>query len=401
VDLLDNVIQEYAWGSRTALAELLGQPVPSPKPQAEVWMGAHPSAPSRLPGGQTLLDKLQAAPEQQLGKTLVQAYGPRLPFLLKLLAAGTPLSLQAHPSLAQARVGFARENALGLPLTAPHRNYKDDNHKPELICALTPFEALCGFRPVAQIRTLLAALAHGRPGPLDHALRTLDGQPTALGLKTLFGAWMQLTSGPRTELLAQVLEGCRDRPPAEFAFACGWAVTLGSLYPGDIGAACSLLLNAVMLQPGEALYLPAGNLHAYLRGLGVELMASSDNVLRGGLTPKHVDVPELLSVLDFRNEPARILRAEPSGDGPETVWPTPAEEFRLSLWTLRGETFTPSRRGPEILWCAQGALTVRTSGQATVLHRGQSVFVSAAEGPFQLQGTGELFRATAGTAWKS
>ncbi|MBF5042755.1 mannose-6-phosphate isomerase, class I [Aggregicoccus sp. 17bor-14] len=394
MERLDNVIQPYAWGSRTAIAELQGRPSPSAGPEAELWLGAHPGAPSRVSSG-SLLEHIRAAPERVLGAPVVQRFGEGLPFLLKVLAADTPLSLQAHPSLEQAREGHAREDALGVARTAAHRNYKDSNHKPELICALTPFDALCGFRRVEDTLALFAALGAQRLEPL---LAPLRASPDARGLARTFEALMTLPAQARGEAVAAAVEGCARLAASggRFGAEARWALRLAELYPGDPGVIGALLLNLLHLQPGEAIYLPAGNLHAYLQGVGVEIMANSDNVLRGGCTPKHVDVPELLRVLDFRAGPVAPLRATSDGVG-EEVFETPAPEFRLSRLQLRpGARVSPARRGPEILLCTEGEVRVSLAGQQLALSRGESAFVAADEGAYSLEGQGVLFRSTVG-----
>ncbi|WP_016934666.1 mannose-6-phosphate isomerase, class I, partial [Rhodococcus sp. R1101] len=303
---LEGAVRSYAWGSRTAIATLRGRTVPSHHPEAELWLGAHPADPARLVDSDgdehSLLDLLSAEPRRHLGDRAVGAFGPRLPFLLKLLAAEEPLSLQAHPSARQAAEGFAREEALGIPIDSPVRNYKDANHKPELVVALTRFEALAGFRDPKRTVELFEALAVPE---LDPYVGLLAGQPDSSGLRALFTTWITLPPPALAALLPRVLDGCvtylatgRDGE-RDFVPEVRTALQLADFYPGDAGVLASLLLNRITLQPGEGLYLDAGNLHAYLHGMGVEIMANSDNVLRGGLTPKHVDVPELLRVLDF------------------------------------------------------------------------------------------------------
>jgi mannose-6-phosphate isomerase len=349
----------------------------------------------RATGTQTLLEAIQSAPERELGEAVVRRFGKDLPFLLKVLAAETPLSLQTHPSLEQAREGYARENALGVPLSAPHRNYKDANHKPELICALTPFDALCGFRRADETLALLDALGLSALEPL---LAPLRAAPDARGISRLFEALMTLPREQRGPLVDAVVAACASRAGqgGRFSEELRQAVRLGALYPGDPGVIGALLLNLVRLQPGEAIYLPAGNLHAYLRGVGVEIMANSDNVLRGGCTPKHVDVPELLRVLDFRCGPIGVVHPT-STDGVELVYPTPTEEFRLSRLQLRpGVSSRPERRGPEILLCTEGSARLSVGGETLALPRGASVFVRAADGAYTLEGEGSVYRATAG-----
>lgn len=328
------------------------------KPQAELWLGAHPVAPSRVPDGRSLAEWLADDTAARLGAKTVERFGPQLPFLFKVLAAAEPLSLQAHPSLVQAKAGFAREDEAGVPLTAPHRNYRDANHKPEIICALTKFEALCGFRPIAETARVLEAFGVD-PRPLREG-----------GLRAFFERVMTDHS-------------LKLRPPTDGSFAKEAALVakLSAKYPGDVGVLGALLLNHLTLEPGEALYLGAGNLHAYLQGTGVELMANSDNVLRGGLTPKHVDVAELLSVLEFVDGPPRVLKPNARGE-----YETPAPDFRLSRISLRGEHTLESGL-PQILLCVEGA--------ANELPKGASVFVPANE-RVTLQGEATIFRATPG-----
>jgi mannose-6-phosphate isomerase len=400
VDRLENRIQPYAWGSRTAIAELVGEPSPSPDPQAELWMGAHPSAPSRVWRGgawRSLFDVIGANPEEELGAAACARFGARLPFLFKVLAAETPLSLQAHPSVEQARAGYAAEERAGISLAAAERNYRDQNHKPELVCALGPFDALCGFRPLEGTRQLLARLGVRE---LEDAARELDGLPPSRALFDLF-SWVMSQSGRRRDdLIAATLAQCarlRDRGEA-FATECDWAVRIGKLYPGDVGVVVALLLNWIRLMPGDALYLPAGQLHAYLGGVAIEIMANSDNVLRAGLTPKHVDLPELLRILQFTE--AHVALVEPAGKGAERAYLTPTPEFRLSRIVLDGATNfrVEDRRGPEILLCVEGivrATNIATASGET-LSRGHSVFLSATDPTYELSGAGTVFRATVG-----
>jgi mannose-6-phosphate isomerase len=368
---LSNSPRDYAWGSRTEISELLGTKA-SGNPEAEYWLGTHPGSPShvedpRSVGGATLLSELTT-----------------LPFLLKVLAAASPLSLQAHPTTAQAMAGFARENAEGIPLDAPNRNYRDAAHKPELIYALSAeFTALSGFRPVAQTRALLSAL---EPDPLVADLRArLVGEST---LRPVF-EWLITPSSGVRELVARVVQLAAKRTEPEFAMVGD----LAAAYPGDPGIVIALLLNRVVLRPGQALYLPAGNIHAYLSGLGIELMAASDNVLRGGLTPKHVDVAELLAVVDFRPSATPLLIATHPTEGVEAFRPD-VPEFELVVVNpqVDGARFTPP--GESILLCTEGALAVRGTVSATHLGRGQSVYVTADERELDFTGTGTVFIAT-------
>lgn len=382
-------IMPYAWGSRSALAKLTGRPVPSPEPEAEMWMGAHPVAPSRLVSQgieRSLVDAIADDPRGMLGGDVVSTFGPRLPFLLKILAAAEPLSLQAHPTAAQAAAGFADEEKRGVPLTAPFRNYKDPSHKPELICALEPFDALCGFRAAADTVRLFDAL---EVPELARALAPLRSSPDSAGLRATFEALMTAPDAERTGMAEATTRACAR--PGPFEAERGWALEIAKLYPGDVGVVVALMLNLVRLEAGEAIYLGAGNLHAYLRGTGVEIMASSDNVLRGGLTKKHVDVPELLRVLDFQDGP--VAKTAPRAvDGVERAYVTPAAEFLLSVLDVTGAV-ERTTRGPEILLAASGEVVVAREGADPVrLAPGGSCFVPAAA-RYRLDGRGTVYRA--------
>jgi mannose-6-phosphate isomerase len=398
VDLLQGRIQNYAWGSRTAIAELLGHPTPAGAPEAELWMGAHPTAPSLvLRGGiwRSLQEVIADDPAVELGAPVLARFGPRLPFLLKVLAAETPLSLQAHPDLDQARTGFAAEEAAEVGRDAAHRNYKDANHKPELLCALDTFHALSGFRRASESLRLLTTIGAAELlGLADELSRTAD----RAGLRAFYAALTSLSAPSRVRTVNSTLEACAAHHDGggEFARECAWAMRLGELYPDDIGVVIALLLNLVELEPGQAVYLPAGNMHAYLHGVGVEIMANSDNVLRGGLTPKHVDPPELLRVLTFADEPVSILVAR--GPSVEKRYETPAAEFRLSRVQIRdGAIFRADvRLGPEILLCVSGKIVALAEGQSRELAKGAAMFVSGTDGPYELSGDGTVYRATVG-----
>ncbi len=359
-------------------------------------MGAHPNAPSLvLPGRESLVTLLEREPARLLGTRNQARFGTRLPFLLKVLAAETPLSLQAHPTMAQAQAGFDAEEALGVPLSSPQRNYKDRSHKPELLCALTPFAALCGFRRIADTLELFRRLDAPH---VSSVLDILRQRPNEAGLSQLFSTLLGLSLERRAELARETLARCSALAAVEgpFQHELTWGVRIGVLYPGDIGIVSALLLNLVQLQPGEAIYLPAGNLHAYLHGVGVEILANSDNVLRGGLTPKHVDPAELLRVLQFSAGPIDVLPGESQGNA--RVYRTPSPEFELVSYELTlGEPASVSeRRGPEILFCQAGRVSVTCDGQDSSLTPGEAVFVAAAEPGYTLSGEGRLFRAGVG-----
>lgn len=361
---ITNTPRDYAWGSTTAISSLLGTPA-SGGPEAELWLGAHPGSPSVLADGSGDLRGLVG----------------ELPFLLKVLAAAHPLSLQAHPTIEQAIAGFARENDEGIPLDAANRNYKDELHKPELIFALSDsFRALCGFRAVSSTRASIERLQKAVPG--DAALAGFSGRLTTDDAIRPCFEWLVSRGDGVAELVDAVVAGAALLDGPHFTLIG----ELAEEYPGDPGIVVSLLLNLVTLSRGEVLYLPAGNIHAYVEGLGIELMASSDNVLRGGLTPKHVDVPELLSVLDFTPGPVPYLAGIPQAPG-LTVFRPAVPDFELLHVT--GDATLPLRAAA-IALCTSGSFTL---GSFT-LNRGESVYISADEAPVTVTGEGELFVAT-------
>ena len=403
LDLLDCTVMPYAWGSHSAIAELTGRPSPSPGPEAELWMGAHPMAPARVAraaGPCDLADVIASDPPAALGAEVASEFGPRLPFLLKVLAAEEPLSLQAHPTAVPARAGFAEEDSRHVARDAPTRNYRDPSHKPELLCALTPFDALCGFRHAKGTLRLFDELGVKE---LERVLVGLRAAPGREGLAATFRELMTLPKDEGERVVRATVRACEAAASASragFAAAYRWAVRLDALYPGDVGVVSALLLNLVHLEPGEAIYLGAGNLHAYLGGVGIEIMASSDNVLRGGLTKKHVDVAELMRVLDFGDGPITPIHPEVV-DAHERVYVTPAEEFRLSVMEVtQGDIVSRAVRGPEIVLCTEGSavLAPEDGSPEITLHRGRSAFVPAATGRYEVRagdsGRASLYRAT-------
>jgi mannose-6-phosphate isomerase len=392
---LTNPTQHYAWGSTTAIPDLLGLPATS-EPVAESWMGAHPSAPSRVTteDGETGLDKFIAAGAQVLlGSDVVARFGTALPYLLKIIAAERPLSLQVHPDIEQARRGYAAEEAAGIPVDAPHRNYRDTNHKPELVYALTPFEALCGFRAPRRA----AALLGGLDAPLAQQLHDLlTAQPSREGIRAAFTQLLEPGTRPTSAEVREVAKACAarlaDGSPSPQADRV--VVLLANAYPGDPGVVTSLLLNPVTLQPGEAMFVPAGGVHAYVRGLAVEIMASSDNVLRAGLTPKHVDVDELLRTVDYVAAPP-IRIAPEVFHAATSIFDAPVDDFELSVTALDDDLVHPLPGcGPRILLCLDGELTIASSGQGNItLCQGESLFAPACDGGLTVRGRGTVVQA--------
>ena len=369
---LGGVPRDYAWGSTSAIQQLLGLPEDG-RPIAELWFGAHPDDPSPVPGGSGALDALiDSDPDGLLGAPTVERFGPRLPYLVKVLAASQALSIQVHPTREQAAEGFAREDAAGIPRDAADRNYRDANHKPELLCALTPFDALCGFRPVAATLALLAELDVPE---LDFVADLLRGDDP---LRAAFTALLSHEDPePVVAAVARRVADAADGPLYAARLAAGDA-------PGDVGVLLTLLLNYVRLEPGEAIYLGAGNVHAYLRGMGVEIMANSDNVLRCGLTPKHVDVPELLKITDFSP------LAEPRWTTVGHRFDAPVPDFALTALDI-DEPVGLDDPGPCIVLCTSAQIAV---GDVAV-PAGHAPFVPAGLRT-TISGIGEAFVASVG-----
>ncbi|MEU3452778.1 mannose-6-phosphate isomerase, class I [Micromonospora sp. NPDC006766] len=381
MELLQGRIRDYAWGSRTAIAQLQGRPVPSDGPEAELWLGAHPDGPATVERDGTpvsLTELLVAEPDHWLGERLVGRFGIRLPFLLKVLAADAPLSLQAHPDAEQARAGHAAD--------ADRVNYVDPYHKPELLVALSEFDALCGFRDPAVSAAALAAFGVPALEPVVAALRAGPA-----GLREAVRLLLSWPDAERPGLLADVLAAEAAGPEATLARG------LAADYPADPGVLVALLLHHVRLAPGEAIWMPAGNLHAYLWGTGVEIMAASDNVLRGGLTPKRVDVHELLRVLRFEVLAEPVIAPVSVAPGVVT-WPVPVEDFALHRVELaagcpRARLALP---GPRVVLCRAGRLAVDDGVGTVVLEPGQAAVGSAVGGPLVIDGEGEAFVASCG-----
>jgi mannose-6-phosphate isomerase len=384
---MSNAVRHYPWGSRTVIPDLLGESNTAGRPYAELWMGGHPDEPSVLSDGSPLDKAISAQPDEMLSPAVHQHFGPRLPFLMKVLAADAPLSLQAHPTMAQARAGFAAEEAAGIPKDDPTRTFKDPWHKPELLLALTTFEALCGFRPIEESLHCLAKLQLPDLKPTIAAL-------ARGGLQAAIPQLLALSGKRRSHLVEVVAERTAEFVAAhdpEFINTYRWAAKLAEAYPGDPGVVISLLCNHLKLAPGEAVFLPAGNLHAYLSGAGVEVMASSDNVLRGGLTSKHVDLAALIEVLDFSDGkiPVTYPVLGPGG----LRYPVPVDDFDLTRVQLDEQSGPLTTRGPQVVLCTEGRAVLSGTDGEVVLERGRSAFVPAGV-PVSARGPAVLYRAT-------
>lgn len=413
--IIQGRVRDYAWGSREAIPALVNLP-PAPFPVAELWLGGHAAAPSRLDVGMAdrvlspadLLDgaegrearaqtgndlraEIARDPAGTLGVELVERFGAQLPYLLKLIAPACPLSMQVHPSKEQAELGFAREEAAGIARSASNRSYPDANHKPELVYALTDFEAIVGFRSPHRIISVLAGLGT----PLTDLLEsTVRANPNAQGVRNAFSALLDSRSRPGPDQVTHVVRACEQRVHADSPSprADATVLRLARHYPGDPGVVASLLLNPVTLHPGEAMYTPAGTVHAYISGLGLEIMANSDNVLRAGLTPKHMDVPELLAVMQTVAAPPIRIAPEKISSVQYTYY-APVDDFELSVVRLRDANAREKLHGggPRILLCLGGASEVWVdSGDYAILNTGQALFIRADDGAAYVRGAGSF-----------
>lgn len=383
---ITGVIQEYAWGSTRAIPQMLGTEVTG-RPQAEYWLGTHSTAPARTPQQRSLAELIDTDPSL-VGAATAERFGNRLPYLLKLLAADHALSLQAHPSAEQAEEGFARENEAGIPLDAPHRNYKDPWPKPETLVALTRFEGLSGFRAPERTIELFGRLGVPALSELMEPLIDPDG------IARVFLEVLELAED-EIPLIHDLVAAATANAGAdgEFGEFCRTAVTLAEQFPDDPGILAALLMNRITLEPGEAAYMPAGKMHAYLSGTGIEVMSNSDNVLRGGLTAKHIDVDELARVVDFAAEPPSLIAA--FDDAPGVIrYDTHASQFRL--YRLSAECELPAPGTPRIVFVVEG--TAELAGADAALHLGQggAAFVSASDPRVRINVRGVAFVAAPG-----
>jgi mannose-6-phosphate isomerase len=388
---LRGCVRNNPWGSRSLLSQLFGFENPAGGPQAEYWMGVHPGGPGevRVDGDWVPLnDWIRQAPEARLGAATVEKFGADLPFLFKILAAGEPLSLQAHPNEEQAKAGFALEDKTEVGIHDPTRSFRDSRAKPELLCALTPFDAMLGFRDLAEMHALILELDLTE---LNSRLTDLQSGTTE-GLRKFFSSLLEEDTPTRARIAFEVARRCAELPSHP---ARRWVIELARRYPEDICVLAPLLLNVIRLEAGQAVFLPPGELHCYLEGCGVEIMSSSDNVLRCGLTRSHVDVPTLLDVLTFSHGDAQVLEPSPERNE-ERTYATPAKEFELSRVNVEGNHTSSPSGSIEILLFSLGAGEVvwGQGGEVLRVARGSSVVVSADSGAYQVRGSCSFFRAT-------
>lgn len=385
--LMQNPIQGYDWGSHDSLTTLFGITNPEGKPQAELWMGAHPNGCSDVVmAGQTqkLSTLIERAPAAVLGETTLARFGS-LPFLFKVLCAEKALSIQVHPSKAQAEAGFAKEEAAGIEAKAANRNYKDPNHKPELVFALTPYQAMNGFRAIPAILALFERVNLAAIADLTAALAASQNEA---GLQHFFHQLLVLEGARKEEALAGLLAFASEHQDEE-TFAL--ITSLAAQYPGDVGLFSPLLLNVVTLKPGQAMFLDACTPHAYVRGTGLEIMANSDNVLRAGLTPKYIDVAELLDCTRCQAKPDDQILLAPHVEGSVQHFEVPVPDFTFSVYPAGAHQLTTT--SAEILFAIDATAILKRGDETLRLEKGQSAFIPAATGSYQLLAEGRVARA--------
>ncbi|MEZ8257967.1 mannose-6-phosphate isomerase, class I [Vibrio cyclitrophicus] len=387
---LTNVIQNYAWGSHTSLSSLFGFENPENLPQAELWMGAHPNGGSHVEELDTLLvDYIKQHPVKVLGDYTAERYG-QLPYLFKVLAAETPLSIQVHPNKRNSEIGFEREKEQGIALTAPNRNYKDANHKPELVYAITGYKAMNGFRPFEDILSLFEEVTVQALAPDVEAFMQ---SPDAKGLQLLFKALLTLEGEKKQQALVELSEHYGEMNLSAMAKqALEYSQHFAKLYPSDNGVLAPLILNIVELQPGEAMFLHAETPHAYVQGTALEVMASSDNVLRAGLTPKHIDVDELIANTCFQPiSPANLLTQPMKREG-RLHFPVPVDDFKFDVLEANKIEQSVFVRGAEIVFCIQGEVCLSAQGKQVLIRTGESVLIPFEAQQFFYHGKGQLAR---------
>lgn len=385
--LMQNPIQGYDWGSHDSLTTLFGIANPEGKPQAELWMGAHPNGCSDVVvAGQTqkLSTLIERTPAAVLGEATLARFGS-LPFLFKVLCAEKALSIQVHPSKAQAEAGFAKEEAAGISPKAANRNYKDPNHKPELVFALTPYQAMNGFRAIPAILALFERVNLPAIAELTAALAASQNEA---GLQHFFHQLLVLEGARKEEALAGLLAFASEHQDEEtFALIS----SLAAQYPGDVGLFSPLLLNVVTLKPGQAMFLDACTPHAYVRGTGLEIMANSDNVLRAGLTPKYIDVAELLDCTRCLAKPDDQILLAPHTEGAVQHFEVPVPDFTFSVYPAGEHQLTTA--SAEILFAIDATVILKRGDETLRLEKGQSAFIPAATGSYQLLAEGRVARA--------
>lgn len=389
---LEPPIRKYDWGSHEFLARIRGAAFPTVDPEAELWIGAHDADPALVPNEGPLNQLIAADPDRFLGSLAKKKFGPHLPFLLKVLAIAKPLSLQVHPTLGQARAGFIEENDEGIAISSRDRTFVDDNHKPELVLAVSDFDALMGFREVQEIISFVKLLINcGAVRLSNRVLDPLQSSPDGAGLSAVLKSL--LGQPDDSDFVAETVQAASQiaLSGGEFATSADWFVKIAGFYPAHPDVIATLLLKLVHLTPGEAMYIAAGQVHCYLGGLVIEIMSSSDNVVRGGLTSKQVDVPAFLGMIDWT--PGVIARLAGTVNGEVTTWTPPIDDFiltRISLGAASQDDQSVEVTAPMVLFAISQEAIVSRGVEELKLKQGESMFIAPGS-PISMSGNATLW----------
>ena len=385
---MKNVIQTYPWGSETAFTDIFNIKNPLKQPQAEVWMGAHINGCSQVLHKGNFID-LSALINQDknayLSQSIQESFG-ELPYLFKILSADKALSIQVHPSKSEAEQGFNRENTLNIPLSAAYRNYKDPNHKPELVYALTPYQAMNGFRSIPDILNNFLNVDSVELRPI---VNQLQQQQDELGLRSFFIQLLSLTDKPKCFAIQDLLSYARINSGDTL---CDLIVQLSEQYSNDIGLFSPLMLNVITLNPGEAMFLEARTPHAYIKGTGLEVMANSDNVLRAGLTNKHIDLTELANCTEFKTKPFDQLRIQAQQQNGILTYDIPVPDFKFTLYQCPKNQMIANHSADILLSLTHSMKLTHSSGDTITIQKGKSIFIPAYTGSYTLHSIGNVAR---------
>lgn len=394
--LLEPAFKLYSWGSYTAIQNMTGRKELEGKTAAEMWMGDHPSGLNSIKEDSSLYplhNLVESYPEKLIGKSSHEKFPGTIPFLLKVLGAEKPLSIQSHPDKKQAEEGFERENILNIGMKDFNRGYKDRNHKPEIILALTPFKMMKGFRRYEKIKENFSLYC---PESSEMLFFNCPGYSEEKNIKSFFKKIMSAGRHDSENMINEALSAINKGKSEDNDKTVSEMIKkFSEYYPGDPGILSPLYLNCAVLSPGDAVYIPAGELHAYIEGTGIELMANSDNVFRGGLTAKHVDREELYKILRYR--PTEIKKIEGKKEKGETFFFTESEEFLLSEIVLdKDKKYNSAEdRNIDILICCEGSAEVLDSGGCRInVSKGESFLVPSSTGRYSIIGEGVFYKAT-------
>lgn len=393
---LQNTIKNYDWGCKTGLTDLLDIPNPENSPQAEIWMGTHPNGCSKEQAtGMLLSDLINKNTIKWLGQYTVEKYG-ELPFLFKVICAFQPLSIQVHPNLKNAIAGFTKENEKGIPRNAHHRDYKDSNHKPEMLYALTNFKVMNGFRPIEQIIYLFDNIKiNSLESEVTRLIQSHKAHKDEMALQQFFSGLLSIDIERKEIVLAELIEVIDRYDGNDYLLreVISYVRQIHKFYKDDIGLLAPLILNTFELKAGDAIFLYAETPHAYIQGTALEVMANSDNVLRAGLTSKHINVTELLKNTSFHPLSLNESKIQPIKRENTYYYPVPVNDFSFAIVPVTEVKQMHYLRSAEIIFCISGEVTIATDDKTLTLNKGESAFIGYFARRYQYWGNGKLSRA--------